>query len=351
MSLVSVGIAAVERGWVPDVVTRAAIRRFCRARLNEPAGSDSGGRQAALDSFCERLRRGPIAPVPEKANAQHYELPPEFFELVLGPRRKYSCCYFADEQTTLAEAEEAALGATAEHALLADGQEILELGCGWGSLSLWMAERFPGGRITAVSNSAAQRALIEGAARRRGLTNVRVITADMNDFDIDAGRFDRVVSVEMFEHMHNYERLLARIAGWLRPDGRLFVHWFCHARTPYAFGTGADDDWMGKHFFSGGLMPSEELLSRFDRHLEVIARRRWNGDHYRRTAEAWLANLDGRREEVLGVLAGVYGRREASIRLERWRIFFLSVAELFGFGGGDEWFVSHQLLRPAEAGR
>jgi cyclopropane-fatty-acyl-phospholipid synthase len=354
MSVVGLAVAAVERGWVPDRVTRAAIRRLCRARLAEVQQEESraaAGGTAAIDVFCERLRQGPIALVPEKANEQHYELPAAFFELLLGPRLKYSCCWFEGESSTLAEAEEAALAKTAENAQLADGQEILELGCGWGSLSLWMAERYPAARITAVSNSGPQRALVERRAAERGLTNLRVITADMNTFETDAGRYDRVVSVEMFEHMHNYERLLERIASWLRDDGRLFVHWFCHRESAYAFGTESDDDWMGRYFFTGGLMPAENLLTKFDRDLELVERRSWNGDHYRRTAEAWLANLDARRDEATMILAGVYGRREAGRWFERWRMFLLAVAELFGYDGGHEWYVSHQLLRPVRCKR
>jgi len=355
MSVVGLAIAAVERGLVPDRVTRAAIRRLCGARLREAARAEARAAKArgrsAMDAFCDELRRGPIALVPEKANEQHYELPAAFFELLLGPRLKYSCCLFGGEGTTLAEAEEASLAATAENALLADGQEILELGCGWGSLSLWMAERFPAARITAVSNSTPQRTFIERRAAERGLTNLRVMTADMNDFEADAEGFDRVVSVEMFEHMHNYERLLERIARRLRDDGRLFVHWFCHRKYAYAFGTENDDDWMGRYFFTGGLMPAEDLLGRFDHDLEVVERRAWNGDHYRRTAEAWLANLDARRGEATAILDDVYGRREAGRWLERWRMFLLAVAELFGYGGGREWFVSHQLLRRTRGGR
>jgi cyclopropane-fatty-acyl-phospholipid synthase len=341
MTAVALGIAAIERGLVPDTMTRAGIRRLCRTRLSELADSSFAARTA---EFLAAMRSGPIAPLPEKANEQHYELPPEFFTLVLGPRRKYSCCHWSPDTTSLAAAEDEALAITAQRAELRDGQEILELGCGWGSLSLWMAERFPTSRITAVSNSAPQRRFIEGVAAERGLTNLRIVTADMNDFTIDAGRFDRVVSIEMFEHMRNYERLLARIAGWLRPEGKLFIHWFCHKQATYPFETAGDDDWMGKYFFSGGLMPCEDLLSRFTRDLTTTRSWRWSGTHYRRTADAWLANLDAQRVEALEILAGVYGRDEARRWFHRWRVFFLAVSELFGYAGGDEWFVSHRLL-------
>lgn len=341
MTATELGIAAIERGLVPDALTRAAIRRLCRTRLRELASPGSAARKA---DFLEAMRSSPIAPLPEKANEQHYELPPEFFRLVLGPQRKYSCCHWSADTASLAEAEEEALTITAERAELRDGQEILELGCGWGSLSLWMAQRFPSSKITAVSNSAPQRRFIEGLAAERGLTNLRIVTADMNDFTIDTGRFDRVVSIEMFEHMRNYETLLKRIAGWLRPEGKLFVHWFCHKSETYPFETAGEDDWMGRYFFSGGLMPSENLLGRFARDLKVTRTWRWSGVDYQRTADAWLANLDTQRAEALKILAGVYGRDEARRWFQRWRVFFLAVSELFGYSGGDEWFVSHQLL-------
>ena len=363
MSLLSLSLNAVERGMIPDAITRSAIRRLCEQRLRDSDRGNNIANERALQAFVVAMQAGPIAPVPDKANEQHYELPPEFFTAVLGPRRKYSSCFFPEESSSLAEAEDAALAITCERAQLADGQDILELGCGWGSLSLWMAERYPHSRITAVSNSAPQRRFIEAEAAVRGLSNLRVITADMNDFDVGqvfnlpAQRFkaqtgqvenlphyDRVVSVEMFEHMRNYEKLLERIAGWLRPDGKLFVHIFCHRRFAYPFETDGDANWMGRYFFTGGIMPSEQLLQRFDRHLLVTRQWRWNGQHYQRTSEAWLKNLDGRRRDVLPILESCYGRAEARRWFHRWRMFFLAVAELFGYANGEEWFVTHALL-------
>jgi cyclopropane-fatty-acyl-phospholipid synthase len=349
MSLLEFGIEIVERGWMPDSFTRLAIRRLCRQRLNmvdHRKGLTSAERDAEL---IEALGAGPIAVVPEKANQQHYELPPEFFGLMLGPHRKYSCCYFAGIQSSLAEAEEAALQATCDHAELADGQDILELGCGWGSLSLWMAQRYPRSRITAVSNSAPQRCHIEATAAQRGLGNLHVITADMNRFApprtrSGEGTFDRVVSVEMFEHMRNHSKLLARIAGWLRPAGKLLVHIFCHRELTYLFETEGAENWMGRLFFSGGIMPSVDWLRRFDRDLQVTRQWTWNGQHYQRTCEAWLAHLDARRPEVMQVLRRTYGSTCAHRWYHRWRTFLLSGAELFGFQRGQEWFVSHYLL-------
>lgn len=352
MSVLELGIGALERGFAPDALTRMAIRRLCRRRLRELNAETSRGDGSSPNdlsptrrAFLLSLRQGPLAPLPEKANEQHYELPPEFFALVLGPRRKYSCCHFDTPHTTLAAAEEAALEITCQRADLHNGHEILELGCGWGSLTLWMAEHYPRSRITAVSNSVPQRRFIEGELLRRGLANVRVITADMNVFTPPGQTFDRVVSVEMFEHMRNYQELLQRIADWLRPDGRLFAHIFCHREHSYPFETEGAANWMGRYFFTGGMMPAVSLLSEFDSPLQVVRQDNWNGAHYARTAEAWLRNLDARRDEALQILTDVYGNSLATRWLNRWRIFFLAVAELFAFRGGEEWFVTHVLSR------
>jgi cyclopropane-fatty-acyl-phospholipid synthase len=350
MNLLSIGIAAVERGLVPDGLTRLAIRRLCRQRLR---AIDVASPQHSADraAFLASLQEGPIAPVPEKANEQHYELPADFFALMLGPRLKYSCCYWPDLDSSLAEAEEAALDLTCRRAGLQDGQDILELGCGWGSLSLWMAERYPASRITAVSNSAPQRRFIESAAARRGLTNLHVITSDMNHFApplaIGDGRFDRIVSVEMFEHMRNLDLLLSRVASWLRPEGQLFVHHFCHQQESYPFETDGPSNWMGRYFFTGGIMPSAEVLRGLNRHLRVTDAWSWNGFHYQRTAQAWLKNLDARRGGAIEILRTAYGSKDANLWFGRWRIFLLAVAELFGYGGGKEWFVAHRVMQPS----
>ncbi|WP_459557914.1 SAM-dependent methyltransferase [Lacunimicrobium album] len=341
--LLQQGINLVERGLVPDLMTRFAIRRLCAQHLQTP---EHFGKLPATSKFLESLTSEQIAVSPEKANEQHYELPAAFFELVLGPRRKYSCCLFDSPQSTLEEAEIRALQQTCSHAELSDGQSILELGCGWGSLSLWMAESYPSSQILALSNSTPQRLYIEQQIKARSLSNLRVITADINKFVTDE-QFDRVVSVEMFEHLRNFELVLRKIAGWLKPSGQLFVHHFCHRTLAYPFEVEGSANWMGRYFFTGGIMPSADLLSTFNRDLVVSNRWDWSGKHYQRTSEAWLVQLDQNRPQAMEILKTAYGPHEAERWFHRWRMFFLAVAELFGFSSGKEWFVTHQLLKHA----
>ena len=339
-----VAMEMAERAIVPDAAIRFGIRRLCAQRLDKERA-----RTSSAADFAERMRQGPVAPVPEKANEQHYEAPAELFRLALGPRLKYSCCLWGDDTRALTEAEDAALEQTCRRAELADGQRILELGCGWGSLSLWMAERYPNSPITSVSNSRLQRAFIEQRALERGLHNLRVITCDMNDFATEE-RFDRVVSVEMFEHMRNYEELLRRIAGMLDRGGKLFVHIFCHRRYAYAFETTGATEWLGRNFFTGGIMPDVDVFTRFQRDMRVTRQWTWDGKNYQRTAEAWLANMDRRKAAVLSTLASAYGEDEAERVFQRWRIFFMACAELWGYAEGAEWMVGHYLFEAASAG-
>jgi cyclopropane-fatty-acyl-phospholipid synthase len=332
--------AAAERLDLPDVATRSAISLMVSrtARKLQKAGQSDADFVAAMNAH-------PIALHTQDANAQHYELPAAFFGYVLGPHRKYSSCLYALGDDTLGDAEARALAETAAHAALADGQRILELGCGWGSLSLWMAAQFPAARITGVSNSHSQREYIEAEARRGGLTNLTIITADMNEFE-PKETFDRIVSVEMFEHMANWQALLARVHRWLAPDGRVFLHVFTHRSAPYRFDHDDSSDWIAKYFFTGGLMPSHGLIGNFPDLFAVEDEWRWCGRHYERTALAWLENFDRNRKDVDAVLASTYGS-EANVWRRRWRLFFLAVAGLFGHAGGTVWGVSHYRLRMA----
>jgi cyclopropane-fatty-acyl-phospholipid synthase len=338
-------IRCCEHGWVPDGVIRLGMRRLMLQRLREESLNDNEIRSQRLNRLLDDLRASPIAIETQAANIQHYELPASFFAEHLGPQLKYSCCLYPQGTETLEQAETAMLEQYALRAELADGQRVLDLGCGWGSFSLWMAARFPRSQIVALSNSHSQRAFIEARAAQRGMTNVQVVTGNIVDFEFDdaqlAGGFDRVVSIEMFEHMKNYGLLLQKIAHWMRKDAKLFVHIFAHRTLAYHFEVEARSDWMSRYFFTGGTMPSENLLLYFQEHLRV--ERQWwiSGTHYERTATQWLTALDAAKDRVMPILINTYGAHDAAIWLQRWRMFYMAVAELFGFAGGNEWGVAH----------
>ena len=335
-------IELVENGRIPDLLTRAGIRLLLLQRLREQAQEGPDQEWQAMTTFVEEMRQSPIALHTQEANEQHYELPPRFFELVLGPHLKYSCCHFPEGVTELEHAEASMLTLTCERAQLQDGQQILELGCGWGSLSLWMAKHYPNSSILAVSNSRPQREFIESRAQELSLTNLSVQTCDMNDFTTEQ-HFDRVVSVEMFEHMRNWQSLLERISNWLKPEGKLLIHIFSHRRYAYAFSSEGDSNWMGRYFFTGGIMPSNDLLLYFQK--DLLLEQHWvlSGVHYQRTADAWLQMMDSQKGEILQTFRETYGK-DADVWFQRWRMFFLATSEVWGFRGGNEWLISHYLF-------
>ena len=341
MTIMANVINAAERVSLPDWMTAAGIE-FLVGRTGRRLGSVDAQEEA---DFFEAMRDFPIAIHTDEANEQHYEVPADFFGYALGSRRKYSCCYYPTGRESLDEAEVAALKLTCEHADLHDGQTVLELGCGWGSLSLYMAEMFPNSRIVSVSNSASQRAYIEARARAMGFENLEVRTANMTEFEAGA-QFDRIVSVEMFEHMSNWHALLERTRHWLKPEGRLFIHIFTHKDRSYRFDHRDPADWIAQHFFTGGIMPSHDLMHRFEDLYSVEQEWRWSGTHYQKTADHWLENFDARDEDVRRVLTDCYGG-DANLWHRRWRLFFLATSGLFGHNGGETWGVSHYRLSPA----
>lgn len=340
MPLVDVTTLA-ERGYIPDFLIRYGTRKISLDHLDELKEEGESGKKAYL----EALRNSPIAIETQAANDQHYEVPARFFELTLGQHLKYSCAYWQDDTTTLDDAEANMLSLCSTRAQLEDGMNILELGCGWGSMTLWMASHFPNAQITAISNSNSQREFIEQRARDRGLNNVTIITANAAEFDTEANQFDRVVTVEMFEHMRNWGKLYANIAKWLKPDGKMFQHVFCHKTHGFLYDTDGENNWMSRYFFTGGIMPTFDLPNQFDDDLQVAERWYVNGTHYEKTSAAWLALTDQHKQELLPLFKDTYGK-DYKVWFQRWRMFYLAVEEFFGIRDGEEWGVAHYLLEP-----
>lgn len=338
-------IDLAERGWIPDTFIRYGIRRLCEARLKDEQRLLTNSRGDLRQMRFDDLRQSAIAIETAAANEQHYEIPAQFYQYALGPHLKYSACLWEDGTNDLGAAEAAMLALYCERAELKDGQDILELGCGWGSLTLWMAAHYPNARITAVSNSHSQKQHIDAIAQERQLNNIQVITCDVNDLTLEANCFDRAVSIEMFEHVRNYEQLLGRVSSWLRPSGQLFVHIFCHHHLIYPFEVEGDDNWMGRYFFTGGQMPSLDTFAHFDNDLQIAEQWFLDGTHYEKTAQAWLDNMDAHQEAIRELFVQTYGDDAADRWVQRWRMFFMSCAELFGYAKGSEWGVGHYRFR------
>lgn len=336
----------LEKDVLPDFIIRYGIRRLLAGRLKAENKGNPEAQQQHFMKLLAELKASPIAVNTEDANAQHYEIPADFFQLVMGKHLKYSSGYWKEGVTSIDVSENDMLEITCERAELKDGQNILELGCGWGSLSLFMAAKFPNSKITSVSNSHSQKAFIDGQAQQRGIKNLTIITADMNVFQI-AEKFDKVVSVEMFEHMRNYDLLMNKVANFLKPEGKLFVHIFTHKDYAYKFEVIDDSDWMSKYFFTGGIMPSDHLLLYFQNELKIQQHWRVSGTHYEKTSNAWLQNMDLHKAEIMKIMERVYGKQDALKWWSYWRIFFISCAELWGYKGGKEWMVSHYLFQKA----
>lgn len=332
-----------EQGLVPDPLIRRGIRNLLRKRLEEIGAGDISSSAENIRNIVTGIQDSQIAELPHKANEQHYEVPSNFFRHTLGQQMKYSCAYWENGVESLNEAETRALEITCERAQLSNGMDILELGCGWGSLSLYMAKKFPNSRILALSNSQSQGTYIRNTARANGYANLEVLTEDMNTFSSPT-LFDRIVSVEMFEHMRNWHLLFERLSGWLQPEGKFFMHIFAHRNTPYFFQDRDANDWMSRHFFSGGIMPSLDLPLFIQNHLAIRERWIWDGQHYEKTCNAWLGNMDHHRDELWPLLEETYGRDFAKIWWMRWRMFFMACAELFGYQNGQEWLVGHYLF-------
>ena len=331
--------ALLEKNLLPDVAIRIGIRRLLARRIR-----DETTRYNAA-AYVANLKTRPLAEQTAAANEQHYEVPTAFYQFCLGKRLKYSGCLYPVGNESLDEAEEHMLALYAERAQLADGQEILELGCGWGSLALYNAARFPHSRITAISNSRTQKEHIDVEAKKRGITNLMIVTCDINAFDIDANRFDRVVSVEMFEHLKNYQLLFRNIARWLKPGGLLFTHIFTHHKFSYRFVSQGPSDWMSRYFFTGGQMPAHNLFSYFQDDPQLLQNWKVNGRHYQQTAEHWLQNMDTHKAEILPIFAATYGHNNVTKWWAYWRVFYMSCAELWGYRDGEEWMVSHYLFQ------
>lgn len=340
-------VRGMEQGFVPDPVIRFGVRSLLKQRLQEMQSQEEKAQGEFIKVHADLLRKSPLAIMTKQANEQHYEVPTEFYELCLGQHKKYSSCYWDSHTVELEQAERNALNISIERAEIKDGMRILELGCGWGSLSLELARRFPNSAITAVSNSATQKKFIDSQGEKNGFKNLTILTRDLGkeeSYNFGSEKFDRVMSIEMMEHIRNYEKFFSLVSANMKPEAKMFVHIFTHKKTPYFFETDGEDNWMGKYFFSGGQMPARDLFDLFDQDLKVESKWDWNGTHYQKTLEAWLHKMDQNEDKVKGLFEQAYGKEQAEVWINRWRVFYIACSELFGFNNGEEWAVTHYLL-------
>jgi cyclopropane-fatty-acyl-phospholipid synthase len=333
----------LEKNKIPDSLIRIGIRKLLKQRLLDENKGNTEAQQDHLMKLIDELKASPIAINTVDANEQHYEVPTEFYQYCLGEHLKYSSGYWKDGVTDINTSEKDMLELTCQRADLQNGQTVLELGCGWGSLSLFMAAKFPQSKFTVVSNSRTQKIYIDEEAKKRNITNLTVITVNINDFKPDQ-IYDRVVSVEMFEHMRNYQKLMHLVSMALKPGGKLFVHIFTHKEYAYKFEVIDETDWMSKYFFTGGIMPSDDLLLYFNEHLGIEKHWHVSGTHYAKTSEAWLQNMDAHKAQIMPLFERTYGKDQAVKWWVYWRLFYLACAELWAYNNGEEWIVSHYLF-------
>ncbi len=341
--MIGQAIKLVEKGLMPDTLIRSGIRKLCKQRLMEEFADDCEAQSDRFGEFLQELKQSKIAIKTDEANQQHYEVPAEFYHYALGENLKYSSAYWGSETNSLTEAETAMLELYCQRGQFTDGQEVLELGCGWGSLTLYLASKYPNSRITGVSNSNSQREFILAKAKERNLNNIQIITCDINEF-YPGKQHDRIVSIEMFEHVRNYQELFDKVSNWLKVDGKAFLHIFCHRFLMYPYTEDGDDNWMGRYFFSGGQMPAADTFLHFQEKLVLEQRWLLSGTHYERTSNAWLDNMDKHKEQIMPVFEECYGADFAKLWFQRWRIFFMACAELFGYANGNEWMIAHYLF-------
>lgn len=342
-------VKGMEAGYVPDSVIRFGIRELLKQRLNELEKLENQHDGRYVQAYADSLRHSPLAILTDKANQQHYEVPTEFYDLCLGQHKKYSSCFWERGMTTLEQAEQKALDISIERAQITDGMSILEIGCGWGSLSLELARRFPNSQITSISNSTTQKKYIDATAERRGFKNLEILTRDLGkeeNYNLGDKKFDRIMSIEMMEHLRNYEKFFSLVSNLMKPESLFFVHIFTHKKSPYVFETEGDSNWMGKYFFSGGQMPSRDLFDQFNKDIIVDQKWDWNGVHYQKTLEAWLVKMDENKQRVYELFKKAYGPDQVEVWINRWRVFYMASAELFGYNKGTEWGVTHYLLKP-----